>query len=62
MLPSTQLLDQLADRLFAVGDCSQAANLAIRLGYGNSNRFGMEIQTQKSYLFLYDRFLSACGS
>jgi hypothetical protein len=37
-------------------------NLAIRLGYGNSNRLGMDIQSQKSYLFLHDRFLSACGS
>ncbi|MHB8391137.1 MAG: hypothetical protein ACYDBH_16400, partial [Acidobacteriaceae bacterium] len=25
-------------------------------------RFGMDIQSQKSYLFLHDRFLSACGS
>src|ERR1035438_2449504 len=62
MLRRTKLLDQLADRLFAVGDRSQAANLAIRLGYGNSNRLGMDIQSQKSYLFLHDRFLSACGS
>src|ERR1039458_1853702 len=62
MLRRTQPLNQLADRLFAVGDRSQAANLAIRLGYGNSKRLGMDIQSQKSYLFLHDRFLSACGS
>src|ERR1039457_6150775 len=62
MLRRTQPLNQLADRLFAVGDRSQAANLAIRLGYGNGKRLGMDIQSQKSYLFLHDRFLSACGS
>lgn len=62
MLGRPKLLNQLADRLFAVGDRSQAANLAIRLGYRNSNRLGMDIESQKSYLFLHDRFLSACGS
>jgi hypothetical protein len=48
MLGWTKLLDQLADRLFAVGYRSQAANLAIRLGYGYGYRFGMDIQAQKS--------------
>jgi hypothetical protein len=48
MLARTKLADELANRLFAVGDRSQAANLAIRLGYCNSYRFGMDIQTQKS--------------
>ena len=62
LLDRPQLLHQLADRLRAVGDRSQAAHLAIRLGYRNRNRFGMDIQTQKSYLFFHDRFLSACGS
>ena len=62
MLGRTKLLYQLADRLFAVGDRSQSADLAIRLGYRYSNRFGMDIQSQKSYLFLHDRFLSAYGS
>ena len=44
----TKLPDQLADRLFAVGDRSQAAHLAIRLGYCYGYRFGMDIQAQKS--------------
>src|ERR1700720_1779748 len=43
MLGRAKLLNQLADRLFAVRDRSQAANLAIRLGYRNSNRLGMDI-------------------
>jgi hypothetical protein len=62
LLDRPQLLHQLAYRLRTVGNRSQAAHLAIRLGNGNGNRFGMDIQTQKSYLFLHDRFLSACGS
>ncbi len=48
MLGRTKLADELADRIFAVGDRAQAANLAIRFGYCNSYRFGMDIQTQKS--------------
>ena len=47
MFRRTKLADELADRLFAVGDRSQAANLAIRFGYCNSNRFDMDIQTPK---------------
>ncbi len=35
-LHRAQLLNQLEDRLFPVGDRSQAANLPIRLGCGNS--------------------------
>jgi hypothetical protein len=46
MLGRTKLADELADRIFAVGDRSQAANLAIRFGYCNRYRFGMDIQTQ----------------
>jgi len=38
---------------------SQAAHLAIRLGHRYRNGFGMDIQPQKSYLSLHDRFLSA---
>jgi hypothetical protein len=34
----------------------------IRLGDRYRDRLCMDIQTQKSYLFLHDRFLSACGS
>jgi hypothetical protein len=48
MLGRTKLANELADRIFAVGDHSQAANLAVRFGYCNSYRFGMDIQTQKS--------------
>jgi hypothetical protein len=48
MLGRTQLPDQLADRFFAVGDRSQAANLAIWFGYCYSYRFGMDIHAQKS--------------
>ncbi len=62
LLHPAQLLHQLADRLGAVGNRSQAAHLAVRLGYRYRNRLGMDIQTQKSYLLLHDRFLSACGS
>ena len=43
MLGRAKLLNQLADRLFPIRDRSQAANLAIRLGYRNSNRLGMDI-------------------
>jgi hypothetical protein len=56
MLQRTKLADELADRIFAVGDRFQAANLAIRFAYCNSYRFGMDIQTQKSYLLFHDRF------
>jgi hypothetical protein len=48
MLGRTKLPDQLPDRLFPVGDRSQAANLAIWLGYCYRDRFGVDIQTQKS--------------
>jgi len=43
MLGRAKLLNQLADRPFAVRGRSQVANLAIRLGYGDSNRLGMGI-------------------
>src|ERR1035441_10333262 len=62
MLHRPKLLDQLADRFRTVSNRSQAAYLAVRLGYSDRNRLGMDIQTQKSYLFLHDRFSSACGS
>jgi hypothetical protein len=62
LLDRPQPLHQLADRLRTVGNRSQAAHLAIRLGNRNGYRFGMDIPTHKSYLFLHDRFLSACGS
>jgi len=48
MLDRSKFPDQLADRLFAVGNRSQAANLSIRLCYCHGYRFGMDIQTQKS--------------
>jgi hypothetical protein len=48
MFGRSKLADELADRIFTVGDRSQAANLAVRFGYCNSYRFGMDIQTQKS--------------
>src|ERR1022692_3764303 len=56
MLQRTKLADELANRIFPVGACSQAANLAIRFGYCNRYRFGMDIQTQKSKLLFHDRF------
>src|ERR1035438_9166925 len=43
-----KLPDQLPNRLFAVGYRTQAAYLAIRLGYGYGYRFGVDIQSQKS--------------
>jgi hypothetical protein len=48
MFNRTKLPDQLPDRLFPVGDRSKTANLAIRFGYGYGDRFGMDIQAQKS--------------
>jgi hypothetical protein len=48
LLGRAKLPDQLADRLFTVGYRSQAAHLAIRLGYSHGYRLGMDIQTQKS--------------
>src|ERR1019366_8098566 len=62
MLHRPQLLHQLAERFCSVGNRSQAAYFTIRLCYRHCNRLGMDIQAQKSYLFLHDRFLSACGS
>src|SRR5260370_15883912 len=62
MLHRPQFFHQLADRLSAVGDRSQAAQRAVRLGNRYSDRLGMDIQTQKSYLFLHDPFLSPWGS
>jgi hypothetical protein len=44
LLPLAQLLDdQLANRLFAVSDCSQVAHLAIRLRNREGNPLGMDI-------------------
>jgi hypothetical protein len=48
MLWRTKLLDELANRIFPVGNRSQAANLAIRFGDCYRYRFGMDIQAQKS--------------
>jgi hypothetical protein len=48
MFGRSKLAYELADRIFAVGNRSQAANLAVRFGYCDSYRFGMDIQTQKS--------------
>jgi hypothetical protein len=48
LLNGTKLLDQLTDRFLAVGYRTQAAYLAIRLGYGDGYRFGVDIQAQKS--------------
>jgi len=47
MFRRPKLPDELADRIFAVGNRSQAAYLAIRLGNGYGYRFGMDIQAQK---------------
>ena len=54
--------DHVQSLAITVGYRSQAAQFAIWLGYGYSNRLGMDIHTQKSYLCFHDRFLSACGS
>jgi hypothetical protein len=43
MLGRAKLPDEPADRIFAVGNRSQAANFAIRLGYRYSYRFGVDI-------------------
>lgn len=55
LLHRTKLLHQLVDRLFPVGYRSQAAYLAVLLGYRDRNRLGMDIQSQKSYLLCHDR-------
>ena len=52
LLGRTKLLDELADRIFAVGNRAQATNLATRFGYCYSYRFGMDIQTPKIVTFL----------
>jgi hypothetical protein len=44
LLGRTKLLDQLADRIFAVRNRPQAAYFAIRFGYDNCDRLGMDIQ------------------
>jgi hypothetical protein len=62
LLEVPQFLDHFANRIGAVGNGSQASHLAIRLSNSNRNRFGMDIQAQKSNLQIHDRFLSACGS
>src|SRR5580704_18010297 len=62
MLPCAQLADQLPHRLGAVRDHPKAAHFPILLGNRDRDRLSMDIQTQKSYLFLHGRFLSACGS
>jgi hypothetical protein len=60
LIQSHYSLEQVLFR--TVGNGSQTAHLAIRFSYGNGYRLGMDIQAQKSYLLLHDRFLSACGS
>jgi hypothetical protein len=42
------------------GDCIVWIGSGLSIGCGY--RLGMDIQAQKSYLFLHDRLLSACGS
>jgi hypothetical protein len=42
LLRRTKLADELANRIFAVGDRSQTTNLTIRFSYCNGDRFGME--------------------
>ena len=43
LLGRTKLLDELANRIFAVGDRAQAAYLAVWLGDCDSYRFGVDI-------------------
>jgi hypothetical protein len=43
LLGHTKLLDKLADRLFAVGDRAQAADLTILFGDRHGYRFGVDI-------------------
>ena len=52
----------LADRFGAVRNRAQTPYLTIWFGDGYGDRFSMDIQTQKTYLFLHDRLPSACGS
>jgi hypothetical protein len=40
--------DELANRIFPVGDRAQAAYLTVRVGYRYGYGFRMDIQTQKS--------------
>jgi len=39
----TRLVDELADRIFSVGDRAQAAYLAVHLGHRHGNYLGVEI-------------------
>jgi hypothetical protein len=55
LLHRTKLVHQLADRLFPVCYRSQTAYLAVRFGYRDGNRLGMDIQSLKSYLLFHDR-------
>jgi hypothetical protein len=48
LLGRTKLLDELADRIFTVGDCAQAPHFAIGRSYRYGYRLGMDIQTQES--------------
>ena len=48
LLRRIKLLDELANRIFPVGDRAQAAYLAARIAYRYCYRFGVDIQTQKS--------------
>jgi hypothetical protein len=48
MLHRAELANESTDRLFAVGNRTQAANFAIWLGYSYGNRLGMDIHAQKS--------------
>jgi hypothetical protein len=48
LLRRTKLPDELADRIFAVGNRPQAAYLPIRFRYGNCDRLSMDIHAQKS--------------
>ena len=43
LLGRTKLLDELADRIFTVGNRPQAAHLAVWLGYCYGYRFGVDI-------------------
>jgi hypothetical protein len=57
LLHRTELVNHFSGGFEAVCNCSHGPNLAYRLCYGNRDRIGVDIQTQKAY-FTHDQLLS----
>jgi len=57
LLDRTQLVNHFSDGFETIGNGSQRMNFSVGLCYGNSDGFGVDIQTKKSY-FTHDQLLS----